>query len=629
MKFITYFFSFLMAINAIISLQAMAPAQLSSLQQEFKTVLRAQNFDRAQEIVSTLENAGARAIALPLKAELEAALKEYAIAFGADISTQFARVKQDLLAQQDQNRKNTVLIEQLRKELKAAHSEGADLQNQFNRIEKEYNDAIKSRTKIETDLRNLNINLQNQANNYLRQINQIQQEAADRENRIAQELRDARTEFNTLRIERDQAQQQLSQALQVNKTTRSEFETNFNQLREQLQKDYDARIKQLQQTIEVANNTINNLQDQLRNKSADTALKNENIRLATENRGFQQRIAQLEQDLAKALADSLAKDQQLVTLKTQEEAQRKKVEGELGAAQIQIQQLQKDIIELNNLVAARDQQINQLNKDLKAQFDLVEQAQDNARVRIEQKDKQLNEARAQIAQLNQQLQQAAQGQPADLVAQNALLSEQIISLQAQLKYKEDFLSSAREYADLMQRQKRDATFKLIDVQRERDTAQKQLEQARKNAQENATRLEREKQQLEQQVRQVNAELQQRLAQAEETFNKTLQDAIAQKDEEIKKLQDRILEYADKIKDLTLQLEQAPKAPIAQPSEQVIQLQQQINTIETALNNVLIFFQQRFLPSISGMLPTITPQDTAEMQNKLDAIIKLIKGSNKK
>jgi chromosome segregation ATPase len=621
MKFFMYMCS-IIGLMLGASLDAMAPAQLSSLQQEFKAVMSEQNFDRAQEIVSSLENAGARAIALPLRAQLEVALKEYAISFGANLSSEFVRVKQQLLAAQDQNRKNQVLIDQLRKQLATAGDEGSNLQQQFNRLQKEFQNAVRERAGTENNLRNLNVTLQNQVNEYLKQINQIQQEFAARDNRLNQELQTARRELNTIRVERDQAQQQLKTTREVQTAARTDFDVQLNQVRTELQANYDARVKQLQENLQVANNTINSLQDQLRTKSADAALTSENNRLSTENRALQNRITQLENDLSTAIANSAAQSQQQAVEQNQALSQRKQLEGELAAERISVVQLQKDIIELTNLIKARDAQIEQANKDLKAQFELVEQVQDNAQSRIAEKDKRIIELQELNAQLNEQLQQAAQGQPVDLVAQNNLLADKVASLQSQLSYKEDFLRSAREYADLKQKEKQKATFDLIDVTRERDTAVQQLKQARENSQKNIARLEAEKQQLEQQIRQLNADLQQRIAQVEQTFTKKIQDAVAQKDADITKLEDRILSYTTTINDLTLQLEQAQTAPLKETKE-IEQLKQQLTNLKKASEDVAVLLQRGFLPDMSGIKPVVTSKEEQALQNKLNELIKLL------
>lgn len=622
MKFFNYVCLFCLLVLSV-SAGAMAPAQLSSLQQEFKSVMREQNFDRAQEIVSSLENAGARAIALPLRAQLEEALKEYAISFGANLSSEFARVKQQLLTAQDQNRKNQILIDQLRKQIAAAGAEGSNLQQQFNRLQQDFQNAARERAATENNLRNLNLKLQNQVSGYLKQINQVQQEAAARDNRLNQELQGLRRELNTIRVERDQAQQQLKATRDAQTIARTDFESQLNQVRAELQANYDARIKQLQENVQVANNTINSLQDQLRTKSADVALTGENNRLLTENRALQTRIAQLENDLSTARADSAALNQRQTVEQNQALAQRKQFEGELAAERMSVVQLQKDIIELTNLIKARDAQIEQANKDLKAQFELVEQVQDNAQSRIADKDKRITELQQLNVQLGEQLQQAAQGQPVDLVTQNALLSDKIASLQSQLRYKEDFLQSARNYADLKQKEKQQATFDLIDVRRERDTAVQQLEQAKKISQENTARLAREKEQLEQQVRQLNADLHQQIAQVEQTFTKKLQDAVAQKDAEITKLENRITDYATTIKDLTVQLEQAQAAPMKDTNAQIERLEQQLTNMKKASEDVAVLLQRRFLPDMSGTKPLVTAKDEQALQVKLNDLIKLI------
>lgn len=615
MKFFNYVCLFC-ALVLSVSARAMAPAQMSSLQQEFKTVLRQQNYDRAQEIVSSLENAGARAIALPLRAQLEAALKEYAIAFGANMSSEFARVKQELLMQRDQNRKNQVLIEQLRKELAAASAEGSALQQQFNRLQQEFQNDARERTGVENNLRNLNTALQNQVNDYLRQITQIQQDHVVTRERLNQELKNRTADLNTARIERDQALAQLQKAVNTQEATQADFDLRLNQVTSELQATYEARIKQLQENLQVSQNTINNMQEQLRNKSTDVSLTNENTRLLSENRALQLQRERLEQDLAKALTDTSVQRNQFTVNRAQEEAQRKKVEGELEAERIRTAQLQKDIIELTQLVAARDQQIEQANSSLKAQFELVQQAQDNARDQIAQKNTQQSDLQTQIVQLQEQLQKAAQGQSPDLLAQIDSLNQQIANLQAQLKYKEDFLRSAREYADLKQKQKQQATFELIDVQRERDTAVEQLEQARMNAQETARRFEQERQRLEDQARRINNDLQQQLAQAEQQFTNKLNDAVAQRDAEIQR-------YKQQLNDLTAQLKQAQSSLEAQANNQILKIQKQLDSVRIASEDLSALLKRRFLPDMSGIKPSVTAKDEQALQNKYNELVRVL------
>lgn len=614
MKFFYYIFLFC-ALVLSVSTRAMSPAQMSSLQQEFKTVLRQQNYDRAQEIVSSLENAGARAIALPLRAQLEAALKEYAIAFGANMSSEFARVKQELLMQRDQNRKNQVLIEQLRKELAAASAEGSALQQQFNRLQQEFQNEARERTGVENNLRNLNTALQNQVNDYLRQITQIQQDNVVTRERLNQELKNRTADLNTARVERDQALAQLQKAVNAQEATQADFDLRLNRVTSELQATYEARIKQLQENLQVAQNTINNMQEQLRNKSTDVALTNENTRLLSENRALQLQRERLEQDLAKALTDTSAQRNQFTVNRAQEEAQRKKVEGELEAERIRTTQLQKDIIELTQLVAARDQQLEQVNRDIKAQFELVQQAQDNARDQIAQKNTQLSDLQTQILQLQEQLQKAAQGQSPDLLAQIDSLNQQIANLQAQLKYKEDFLRSAREYADLKKKQKQQATFELIDVKRERDAVEQLLEQVRKNMQESTARFEQERRRLEDQVRRINNDLQQQLAQAEQQFTNKLNDAVAQRDAEIQR-------YKQQLNDLTDQLETQSSLSV-KTDNQITQLQKQLNNLKTASEDLNMLLLRRFLPDMSGMRPAVTAKDEQALQNKYNELVRVL------
>ncbi|BDC35142.1 hypothetical protein Noda2021_11000 [Candidatus Dependentiae bacterium Noda2021] len=615
MKIIKYFFALVGFATYSLSF-SMAPSQLSALQQEFKQVLAAQNFDRAREIVDKLEGAGARAIALPLRVQLEEAIKNYAVDFGADIGQELTDVKRDLRLQKEQVRKDLVLIEQLRKELKAVQAESIALQQEFNRLQKDFTADINERNRIEKELRDLNAQLRNQNNTLTRDIESVQQEAADRVATVSRQLRDNTDQLNAMRLERDRLQVLLDTKIRTATTTQQDLQKRFDALDAQSKKEIADLRAQHQVALKEAQDRNNELQDQLRSASAgEPVLVKENERLTAVNANITQQITQLQKDVTQARVQATAAEQSHATALQAEQQRRATAEANLANAQAQVKLLQQDIIQAQGLVAARDAQITQLNNSLKEQFNIVDQAQQNAQERLAQAELKSDELRKEIATLQQNLARSEQGEPV-LALENQRLITQIDSLNKQLKDKQDRYDSAANEIERMRKLKNDAIFKRADMDKELKVAQQQLQQLQKTAADNRAQLQQTINTLEDQLRATHAQKQQDIANLEEQFNKKLSSLTQNNNVEIRKLNERLQNYANKVKELTLQLDKVQEVPVEKFNQQIVDLQNQ-------LNNMRNFFQERFLPNISGMMPAVTLQDTNQLQEKIDNIITII------
>ncbi|BDC35143.1 hypothetical protein Noda2021_11010 [Candidatus Dependentiae bacterium Noda2021] len=242
-----------------VPLVALAPADVSRLEQQVRTALAAEDVIQARLLIDQLEGAGARSVAQPLRTQLESALKKQAINESA-----FERLYRNVADRE-------------KKQLERAR---AELQNQLQNVKA---DLLRAREEAGVQQRGVSdvrvaLKKQEEANLRLQSdLRKVQAERDAYQNRV-----------NDLEAGNQDFQRQLDAARKQLKANQ-DYINQANQDTDAIEKDLEAARKEiadLQQQV----NDYRSIQKTLQSKATEFSNKLQNVKAYITEQGLKQLI---------------------------------------------------------------------------------------------------------------------------------------------------------------------------------------------------------------------------------------------------------------------------------------------------------------------------------------------------